>query len=316
MATLGTQNISTSYPQLLKVSGNTPFTGTLVAIASGDESSVSALEISTLGVRSSGTLNSAGATTLASSLAVTGAATFSSSLGVTGAATLSSSLGVTGVATFSTSINASSGTATIGTLSVGTATISTATIPLQLGNVTFGSNITASTGTATIGTLSASTATISTATIPLQLGAITFGSNITASTGTATFGTQIVSTSTIGTLNVSGIATVGSLEVGGSAGPILTKVSYGTAAFTLSTVQPHNLADTTTGTFALTGAELGDIVIGSINSLGSTTGTAQIMTNFYPIASNVIRYAVIGKGTTAGTVPAGTIFATAMRFTA
>jgi hypothetical protein len=242
MATLGTQNISTSYPQLLKVSGNTPFTGTLVAIASGDESSVSALEISTLGVRSSGTLNSAGATTLASSLAVTGAATFSSSLGVTGAATLSSSLGVTGVATFSTSISVSSGTATIGT--------------------------------------------------------------------------EIVSTSTIGTLNVSGIATVGSLEIGGSAGPTITKVSYGTAAFTLSTVQPHNLADTTTGTFALTGAALGDIVIGSIDSLGSTTGTALIATNFYPIASNVVRYSVIGKGTTAGTIPAGTIFATAMRFTA
>jgi hypothetical protein len=39
------------------------------------------------------------------------------------------------------------------------------------------------------------------------------------------------------------------------------------------------------------------------------------MTNFYPISSNVVRYAVIGKGATAGTVPAGIIFATAMRFT-
>jgi hypothetical protein len=147
-------------------------------------------------------------------------------------------------------------------------------------------------------------------------GVATFSSSISATTGTVTIGTEIVSTSTIGTLNVSGIATVGSLEIGGSAGPIITKVSYGTAAFTLSTVQPHNLADTTTGTFALTGAELGDIVIGTINSLGSTTGTVQIMTNFYPIASNVVRYAVISKGSTAGTVPAGTIFATALRFTA
>jgi hypothetical protein len=93
-------------------------------------------------------------------------------------------------------------------------------------------------------------------------------------------------------------------------------VSYGTAAFTLSTVQPHNLADATTGTFALTGAELGDIVIGSINSLGSTTGTTQIVTSFFPISSNVIRYVVDSKGATAGTVPAGTIFATAMRFIA
>ena len=229
MATLGTQNISTSYPQLLKVSGNTPFTSTLLAIATGDESSVSALQISTLGVSSSGTLNSVGATTLASSLAVTGAATFSSSLGVTG------------VATFSTSINASSGTATIGT--------------------------------------------------------------------------ESVNTSTIGTLAVTNTATVGTLKVGAS-GPRLTAVSYGTAAFTLSTVQPHNLADTTTGTFALTGAALGDIVIGSIDSLGSTTGTVQIITSFFPIASNVIRYVVNSKGSTAGTVPAGTIFATAMRFTA
>ena len=266
MATLGTQNISTSYPQLLKVSGNTPFTSTLVAIATGDESSVSALQISTLGVSSSGTLNSAGATTLASSLAVTGAATFSSSLGITG------------VATFSTSINASSGTATIGTLSVGTATISTATIPTIL-------------------------------------GAVTFGSNITASTGTATIGTESVNTSTIGTLAVTNIATVGTLKVGAS-GPRLTAVSYGTAAFTLSTVQPHNLADGTTGTFALTGAALGDIVIGSIDSLGSTTGTTQIITSFFPISSNVIRYVVNSKGATAGTVPAGTIFATALRFTA
>jgi len=278
MATLGTQNISTSYVQLIKTSGLTGIDGTIQTITDGNNVS-SALQLSTTGVNSTGTLNAAGATTLASTLGVTAACTLSSTLGVTGAATLSSSLGVTGAATFSSSISATTGTVTIGTATI-------------------------------------STATISTATIPTIFGAVTFGSNITASTGTATIGTEIVSTSTIGTLNVSGVATVGSIEIGGTAGPIITKVSYGTAAFTLSTVQPHNLADATTGTFALTGAELGDIVIGTINSLGSTTGTAQIMTNFYPISSNVVRYAVIGKGATAGTVPAGTIFATAMRFTA
>ena len=151
-------------------------------------------------------------------------------------------------------------------------------------------------------------------------GAVTFGSSLTASTGTATIGTlscstASIGTSTIGTLAVTSTATVGTLKVGAS-GPRLTAVSYGTAAFTLSTVQPHNLADTTTGTFALTGAALGDIVIGSIDSLGSTTGTVQIITSFFPIASNVIRYVVNSKGSTAGTVPAGTIYATAMRFTA
>ena len=170
------------------------------------------------------------------------------------------------------------------------------------GAVTFGTNLTASTGTATIGTLFAS-------------GPATFGTSFTASTGTATIGTLSASTATIGTLSATNTATVGTLKVGAS-GPRLTAVSYGTAAFTLSTVQPHNLADTTTGTFALTGAALGDIVIGSIDSLGSTTGTVQIITSFFPIASNVIRYVVNSKGSTAGTVPAGTIFATAMRFTA
>jgi hypothetical protein len=140
---------------------------------------------------------------------------------------------------------------------------------------------------------------------------ITDGNNVSSALQLSTGGV-----SSTGSLSVTGVATVGSLEIGGSAGPTITKVSYGTAAFTLSTVQPHNLADTTTGTFALTGAELGDIVIGSINSLGSTTGTTQIVTSFFPISSNVIRYVVDSKGATAGTVPAGTIFATAMRFIA
>jgi len=167
------------------------------------------------------------------------------------------------------------------------------------GAVTFGTSLTASTGTATIGTLFAS-------------GPATFGTNITASTGTATLGT-IAST----TINNSGLATVGTLQVAtSSTGPKITNVSYGTFAFSGGTVQTHAANDTTTGTFALP-CQLGDIVIASINSLGSTTGTgALVITNFFPIATNVVEYNIIGKGATAGTIPAGTIFATALRFTA
>jgi hypothetical protein len=166
------------------------------------------------------------------------------------------------------------------------------------GAVTFSTSITASSGTTTIGTLFAS-------------GPATFGTNITASTGTATLGT-IAST----TINNSGLATVGTLEIGGLAGPKITNVSYGTFAFSGGTVQTHAANDTTTGTFALP-CQLGDIVIASINSLGSTTGTgALIATDFFPIATDVVRFNIIGKGSTAGTIPAGTIFATAMRFTA
>ena len=194
MPTLGTQTIQNSYTQLLKTDGLGGIDATLQAVTDGDNT-VSALELSSAGVRSTGTLNVAGATTLASSLAVTGAATFSSSLGVTG------------------------------------------------------------------------------------------------------------------------VGTIGTLQVGAS-GPKLTAVSFGTFPFSGGTVQTHAANDTTTGTFGLP-CQLGDIVIASINSLGSTTGTgALISTSFFPIATDVVEYNIIGKGTTAGTIPAGTIFATALRFTA
>ena len=202
-----------------------------------------------------------------------------------------------GPVTFGSNTTLSTGTTTIATASISTATISTATIS------------TATVSTATISTATISTATISTATIPLQLGPVTFGTNVTMSTGTATIGT-IAST----TINNTGLATVGTLEIGAT-GPNITKVSYATASFGSAVVAAHNTADTTNGTFALTGVELGDIVIGSINSLGSTTGTTQIVTSFFPVASNVARYVINSKGATAGTIPAGTIFATAMRFT-
>jgi len=167
---------------------------------------------------------------------------------------------------------------------------------LLTGAVTFGTGFTASTGTATIGAA--------------VIGATTFTTGFTSSTGTNTLGT-IAST----TFTSTGLATVGTLKVGAS-GPRLTSVSYGTFAFSGGTVQTHAANDTTTGTFALS-CQLGDIVIGSINSFGSTTGTgALFVTSFFPIATDVVEYNIIGKGSTTGTIPAGTIHATALRFTA
>jgi hypothetical protein len=165
------------------------------------------------------------------------------------------------------------------------------------GDVTFGSSLTASTGTATIGTLFAS-------------GPATFGTSFTASTGTATIG-AIAST----TINNTGLGTTGTLQVGAS-GPKLTAVSFGTAAFTSATVAQHNSADATTGSFGLTGVALGDIVIGSLNSLGSATGTVNIGLSIYPAATNFVKYSIQNQGSTAGTIPAGIFFATALRFTA
>jgi len=230
MATLGTQNISTSYSQVLKTFGSDIVGPTLAAVSSGNEAGVSALQISTTGVKSSGTFAVDGASRL-------------------------------------------------------------------LGPVTFGSSNTFSTGTTTIATASISTASISTATIS------------TATISTATIGT-IAST----TITNTGLVTVGTLEIGAT-GPNITNASFGTAAFTSATVSAHNGADATTGTFTLTGAALGDIVIGSLNSLGSTTGTVNVGLSLYPTATNVVRYSIQNQGATAGTIPAGTFFATAMRFT-
>lgn len=308
MPTLGTQTISSSYAQLIKTFGTGGLDGSLQVITDGDNTS-SALSLSTSGVQS------------------------------TGSFTVSSNSSLLGPVTFGTSITASTGTATIGTLSVGTQsvgtstigistvstlTVSTANLPLQLGNVTFGSNITASTGTATIGTLSnstatigtatistatISTATISTATIPLQLGNITFGSNITASTGTATLGTINSNFSTIGTTKF------------GTSGPSLTAVTYTTATYSGGTLQDIDHitggSNSSTGTFSATGVVIGDIVLGSINSIGSATGitASRLFQDFRVESANIIRFTILNTDQTAGTIPAGIVSATAMRFT-
>jgi hypothetical protein len=159
-----------------------------------------------------------------------------------------------------------------------------------------------STGTATIGTLFAS-------------GPATFGTNFTASTGTATIGT-IAST----TINNTGLATVGTLKVGAS-GPSLTAVTFATAAYAGATVFDIDHATTgsnvSTGTLAASGVVLGDMVIGNINSIGSTTGAtpAGLLQDFRVESAGVLRFTIFNSTQTTGTIPAGTIFATAMRFT-
>ena len=93
-------------------------------------------------------------------------------------------------------------------------------------------------------------------------------------------------------------------------------LTYGTAAFTLSTVEAHNGSGTTNGTVALTGTVLGDMVIGSLDSLGSATGSTGLIIGFHTTGANVVRFSITNPTSTAGTVPAGTLQMTALRFTA
>ena len=265
MPTLGTQNISTSYPQLLKTFGTGGLDGALQVVTDGDNTS-SALSVSTSGVASTGTFEVVGTSLL------------------------------TGAVTFGTSFTASTGTATIGAAVIGATTFTT--------------GFTSSTGTNTLGTATIGTASIGTATIGTVSGATIFTTGFTSSTGTNTLGT-IAST----TFTNTGVGTTGTLQVGAS-GPKLTAVSYGTAAFTLSTVAAHNGAGTTNGTRALTGTVLGDIVIGTLDSLGSATGSTGLIIGFHTIGSDVVRFSITNPTGTAGTVPAGTLQMTALRFTA
>jgi len=152
MPTLGTQNIATSYPQLLKVASTSPISGSLQAITSGDSSGTSALSLSTSEVQSTGSF------TVSSNSRLLGPVTFGS--------TITAATGTITIGTLSNS------TSSIGTATISTATISTATIPLQLGAVTFGSHVTISTGTATIGTLSCSTASIGTESVGTVFGTV------------------------------------------------------------------------------------------------------------------------------------------------
>jgi len=150
---------------------------------------------------------------------------------------------------------------------------------------------------------------------------ITDGNNVSSALQLSTGGV-----SSTGSLSVIGVATVGSLEIGGSAGPTITKVSYGTAAFTGSTFQDLDSAtagsNVTTGTFAVTGAALGDIVFGGLTSIGSSTGTnatlaQRLIPSFRVESADTIRYVILNTDIVShGTTPAGTLYATAMRFTA
>lgn len=221
----------------------------------------------------------------------------------TGSFTVSSNSSLLGPVTFGSSITASTGTSTIGTLSVGTQSVGTSTV----GSSTIS---TATISTATISTATISTATISTATIPLQLGNVTFGSNITASTGTATLGTINVNSATIGTTKF------------GASGPSLVAVTYATAAYSGGTLQDIDHvtggSNSSTGTFSATGVAIGDIVLGSINSIGSATGitASRLFQDFRVESANIIRFTILNTDQTSGTIPAGIVSATAMRFTA
>jgi hypothetical protein len=163
-----------------------------------------------------------------------------------------------GATVFTTGFTSSTGTNTLGTS--------------VIGQTTFTTGFTSSTGTNTLGTS--------------VIGETTFTTGFTSSTGTNTLGT-IAST----TFTNTGVGTTGTLQVGAS-GPKLTAVTYGTAAFTLSTVAAHNGAGTTNGTVALTGTVLGDMVIGSLDSLGSATGSTGLIIGFHTIGSDVVRFSI------------------------
>ena len=93
-------------------------------------------------------------------------------------------------------------------------------------------------------------------------------------------------------------------------------MAHGTASFPSTVVGPYNASGTSTGTFAVTGAQLGDFVCGSINSIGSATGAAGFyaVPTFYVISADTVRWAIAGPASS-GTIGAGIVSATVWRVT-
>jgi len=114
-----------------------------------------------------------------------------------------------------------------------------------------------------------------------------------------------------GNISVIGTGTIGTMRIG--SGSNLIAQSYGTAAFTSTTLGTYTTASaSTTGTFALTGVASGDMVIGSINY---TVGGGMPVANFRPESAGVARFVVLNSNpNTLSTLSAGTIFATALRY--
>lgn len=107
MADLAGRSIASSYKELLKTESLTGVTSGLTVVEDGD-GTTSALQISSSAVRSAGTLEAAGATTLLSTLSVAGAST------LTGAVNMAGNLTVQGNALIQGTLTTNGGTLTLG----------------------------------------------------------------------------------------------------------------------------------------------------------------------------------------------------------
>jgi hypothetical protein len=224
--------VASTYTSILKIEDNTTISGTLKAVSDGAGNN-SALQVSTTGVASTGTLAVAGAAT------ITGAATFQSTVNITGATTLGS-LAMTGnlsvpgtlsstgnfaVNTNKFTVDASNGnTAVLGTLGVTGATslssLSTsgaATVGTTLG-VT--GDFAVATNKLTVASASGNTAVAGTLDAAGDFKVATNKFTVAAASGNTAVG---------GTLNVAGNSTLtgdlsinGNTTVGNASGDSLT----------------------------------------------------------------------------------------------
>ena len=196
-------SVASTYTGLLKVGDNSTLTTTLKSLSDGSGVD-SSLQVSTTGVKSTGTMDVTGATSL-STLATSGAATIGGALNVTGATTLTGNLsvpgtlGVTGATSLSTL--ATSGAATLASLGVtGAATVGTTlgvtgATPLARVGVT---------GAATVGTTLGVTGATTLASVGVT-GAATVGTTLDV-TGAATLSNNLTVT---GNATVNGDTTIG-----------------------------------------------------------------------------------------------------------
>ena len=304
MSTLFDRTIAQSYTELLKTASTSGVTSSLTVVEDGD-ATASALQISTTTVKSSGSLEVVGSTTLASTLAVTGIST------LTGNVSIGGDLLVAGNAVIQGTLTANGGTLTLGDTDtdnvVFNADINSHILPntdniYDLGSAPKSWRNLHLDGTATVNNLSitgSQTVSATTQSTDKDTGAlvveggvgveknVNVGGNLAVTGTTALTGNTFV-TGTLGvtgatnfssTLGVTGATTLSS-TVGVSGATTLSSTLGVTGATTLSNTLGVSGATTLSSTLGVTGATTLSSTLGvsGATTLSSTLGVTGATT--------------------------------------
>ena len=310
MSTLFDRTIAESYTELLKTASTSGVTSSLTVVEDGD-ATASALQISTTTVKSSGSLEVVGSTTLASTLSVTGIST------LTGNVSMGGDLLVAGNAVIQGTLTANGGTLTLGDADtdnvVFNADINSHILPntdntYDLGSAAKSWRNLHLDGTATFNNLSitgSQTVSATTQSTDKDTGALVVEGgvgvekNVNVGGNLAVTGTTALTgnTSVTGTLGVTGNSTFGTITAGTWQGTIINPTYGGTGVNNGSKTITLGGDLTTSGAFATTLASTANT-----NVTLPTTGTLATLANTETFTNKTLTSPVISSIVNTGTL--------------